>query len=58
MPLKALNFAWTLDFDLDGPELEPEGATAEDDDVSLPDVVEDNELEVEVEIDLDDMGDL
>ena len=47
-----------LDLDLDGPELEPEGATTEDDDVSLPDVVEDDELEVDVEIDLDDMGDL
>jgi tetratricopeptide (TPR) repeat protein len=55
---KSFELAWELDFDLDGPELEPEGATAEDVDVSLPDVVEDNELEVEVEIDLDDMGDL
>lgn len=56
----AKSFALELDLDLefDGSELEPEGATTEDDDVSFPEVVEDDELEVDVEIDLDDMGDL
>ena len=56
----AKSFALELDLDLDpdGPELDPEGVTAEDDDESLPDVVDDDELEIDVEIDLDDMGDL
>ena len=56
----AKSFALELDLDLDpdGPELDPEGGTTEDDDESLPDVVDDDELEIDVEIDLDDMGDL
>ena len=56
----AKSFALELDLDLDpdGPELDPEGGTTEDDNESLPDVVDDDELEIDVEIDLDDMGDL
>jgi tetratricopeptide (TPR) repeat protein len=53
---KGVELALDLALYLDGPELEFEEATPEDEDISLPEVEED--VEIEVEIDLDDMGDL